>query len=123
MKCAKCSADMEKTTIAGQEIDRCTSCKGIWLDLAEHTELKGRAREFDIGDGNIGSQFNKIDRINCPVCANTPLTRMVDNDQPHIWFESCSSCGGRFFDAGEFRDISESTLMDWLKKFTAQERK
>jgi transposase-like protein len=33
------------------------------------------------------------------------MIRIVDVDQPHIWFEHCTVCGGSFFDAGEFRDF------------------
>lgn len=123
VNCAKCGSMMEKVAVDGHEIDRCINCRGIWLDCAEHVELKSHAQEIDTGAAATGAKFNAVDRINCPVCPNTPLTRMVDIDQPHIWFENCSSCGGRFFDAGEFNDISEQTLSDWLKSFTAPERK
>jgi Zn-finger nucleic acid-binding protein len=80
------------------------------------------ASQLDIGSEATGREFNKVDRISCPVCANTPLTRMVDNDQPHIWFEACPSCNGRFFDAGEFKDLSERSLSDFLKRFSFKDR-
>ncbi|WP_211369490.1 hypothetical protein [Pseudoxanthomonas kalamensis] len=47
---------------------------------------------------------------------------MVDPQQPHIWFESCKYCYGRFYDAGEFRDYAEHDLADWIKSWKAPER-
>ena len=44
-----------------------------------------------------------------------PYGRMADRRQPHIWYESCKVCYGVFFDAGEFTDFKEETLLDWFK--------
>ncbi len=123
MKCPKCQAEMEKVSVNSVEIDRCTSCQGIWFDMLEDHQLLAKAAEIDIGDASVGAQYNLIDRIRCPVCPNTPMIRMVDNHQPHIRFESCPSCYGRFFDAGEFRDLAEFSLSDLVKDFMAQERR
>jgi Zn-finger nucleic acid-binding protein len=114
---------MERVITEGGEVDRCTSCKGIWFDILEYEDLQKYAKAIDVGSEETGMKYNKTDRINCPVCPNTPLVRMVDNDQPHIWFESCSTCHGRFFDAGEFRDLSEKTISDFIKRFSVKERK
>ena len=50
------------------------------------------------------------------------MLRMVDPRQPHIWFESCPVCHGRFYDAGEYRDFAEFTLGDLIRRFTAPAR-
>jgi len=123
MKCPKCKSAMEQVNTPFADIERCTSCKGLWLDDFEHEELKQIAEGVDIGDAEVGKSFNKIDKIDCPVCANSRLIRMVDNAQPHIWFESCPTCYGRFYDAGELVDLSELTLTDFVKKLFSTERK
>jgi len=51
------------------------------------------------------------------------MIRMVDNKQPHIWYESCTICNGVFFDAGEFKDYKEHTFADFIKSFQKKERK
>jgi Zn-finger nucleic acid-binding protein len=51
------------------------------------------------------------------------MVKMVDHKQPHIWYETCHSCFGVFFDAGEFRDFKEETLADYFKDLFAKERK
>jgi Zn-finger nucleic acid-binding protein len=122
MKCPKCASAMDALTIQGQDVYRCTACKGLWLGYEQRKALGAVAQEFDTGSEAVGAEFNAVDRIHCPVCPNTPLTRMVDNDQPHIWYEKCPSCMGSFFDAGEFRDLSESSLSDFFKRFKTQAR-
>jgi Zn-finger nucleic acid-binding protein len=122
LQCPKCQSPMERVALAQGEIDRCTQCQGLWFDLLEEEDFRAVAAEVDIGDAEKGARFNAIDRIQCPVCPDSPLIRMVDNAQPHIWFESCTTCYGRFLDAGEFRDYAETTLADWFKRFSTPAR-
>ena len=115
---------MVKVTFADVEVDRCTCCQGIFFDEFEKAQLqkmKG-ADAIDIGDAKVGRQFNKVDRINCPRCSSR-MIRMVDLDQPHIWFEHCTVCGGSFFDAGEFKDLKHHTILDFFRDLTVKERK
>ena len=124
MNCPKCSATMEKVQYESIEVDRCTDCKGIWFDMLEHEHLKALegSEEIDIGDPEVGKQTNIVDQITCPVCG-TRMIRMVDGRQPHIWFESCTVCYGVFFDAGEFRDYKQETILDFFKDLFSQQRK
>ena len=122
MQCPKCEGAMEKVATHEGVADRCLQCRGIWFDMLEHEDMKASARVVDIGDAELGRHYNEVDRIACPVCIATPMLRMVDPQQPHIWFESCPVCYGRFYDAGEFRDFSERTLGDLLRRFRLRER-
>ena len=122
MQCPKCKSNMEKVPTQDGVIDRCVSCKGLWFDMLEHEDLKSYANMLDIGSPEVGETHNKIDRVNCPVCPNSPMTRMVDPGQPHIWFEGCPNCFGSFFDAGEFRDLSKFTFSDFIKRFSLTAR-
>jgi Zn-finger nucleic acid-binding protein len=107
---------MDRVTHAGVEVDRCVRCKGIWFDNMEEERLKKIAGSevIDTGDPEMGKRYNEVDRIDCPI-DHTPMVRMVDARQSHIWYESCPVCYGTFFDAGEFRDYKEETLMDMVK--------
>lgn len=115
---------MESLTYATVEVDRCTECRGLWFDMLEKEELKSMqgSESIDAGDPQVGKQFNHIDRIECPKC-RTMMIRMVDLEQPHIWYESCPVCYGSFFDAGEFKDYKEETLTDSIKRLFVRERK
>ena len=123
MKCPKCLNEMQKITYEDIEVDRCTNCKGLWFDILEKDDLlKVKGSEvIDTGDADAGKEYNRIDHYDCPNC-NVEMIRMVDNKQPHIWFESCPQCYGMFLDAGEFRDLKEHTIVDWFRDLFTKER-
>lgn len=123
MKCPKCQAEMKKIELEGVEVDRCTGCYGIWFDFQEQQQLKAApgAQRIDSGDAAVGEKMNLIDIINCPRDGSR-LTRMVDRQQPHLWYEACPVCYGVFFDAGEFRDYSTRTLIESIRDLFPRER-
>lgn len=122
MKCPKCDSEFEQLQTPLGDVERCLGCKGLWLDMLQDEDLKSIAAGIDTGDPEVGKRYNTVDDINCPVCPNSRMLKMVDAQQPHIWFESCPTCFGRFYDAGEFTDLSEHTLGDFLKRLTAKAR-
>lgn len=123
MKCPKCEEAMETVEYAAIEIDRCIGCKGIWFDMLEHEHLKAieGSESIDIGSAAEGEKYRAMHRIDCPVC-HTRMIAMVDRDQPHIWYEACTVCYGVFFDAGEFADFKEKTVVDFFRGLFAKER-
>lgn len=123
MKCPKCAEALEVVEYASIQVDRCTGCKGIWFDMLEHEHLKTieGSESIDIGDEQVGRKYRDMTRVPCPVC-KTDMIRMVDREQPHIWYEACTTCYGVFFDAGEFRDYKERTVMDFFRDLFAGER-
>ncbi len=124
MNCPKCNEPMATVTYEDIEVDRCTGCRGIWFDMleADHLkEMKG-SEALDDGDPAVGRKFNEVDRIDCPRC-EVEMLRMVDSRQRHIWLEACPVCYGIFFDAGEFRDFKEETVLDFLRDLWAKERR
>ena len=123
MLCPKCQNKMEQVETPFGEVERCTSCKGLWVDAFEQEEMVQIAKGIDVGSSEIGKENNQIGKIKCPCCPNSQMLRMVDAKQPHIWYESCPTCYGRYFDAGELTDLSEKTLSDFLKKFTLKDTK
>ena len=116
MKCPKCESAMEKVSYSGIEVDRCTKCKGIWFDLLEHEDLKKieGSESIDIGDEQVGEKYDKMRKIDCPIC-HTNMIPMVDKEQYHIKYEACTICYGVFFDAGEFKDFKEKTVLESFK--------
>jgi PAT family beta-lactamase induction signal transducer AmpG len=124
MRCPKCRADMEPINYEGTEIDRCTICNGIWFDAGEIDILKNKqaAKAIDIGDEKVGKQANTMDNYQCPRCSGA-MVRVVDPQQTHIWYETCSSCNGSYLDAGELKDLANVTISDFFKDLTAPERR
>ncbi len=79
------------------------------------------AAAIDTGRASDGKRYNAIDEYRCPRCGGD-MTQCVDPTQRHIWYETCVECGGSFFDAGEFRDLSSLTISDLFKRWTSRKR-
>ncbi len=124
MRCPKCTAGMETVSFEGIEVERCVACHGLWFDILEHEDLRRIDGSEAIDDGlpEVGRAFDVDPTLQCPACGGA-MVRMVDCRQPHLWFESCSSCYGVFFDAGEFRDFKRETWIDRLKDLWRGERR
>ena len=124
MRCPKCRSDMEQVEYEGTEVDRCETCKGIWFDAGEIELLRDKraAAAIDTGDAKVGKKSNALDQYPCPRCSGS-MVRVVDPQQPHIWFEVCGLCHGSFLDAGELRDLSTVSLADFFRDLVAPERK
>ncbi len=43
------------------------------------------------------------------------MIRMSDPGQKHVHYESCTICGGVFFDAGELTELSKVSLAQRLR--------
>jgi Zn-finger nucleic acid-binding protein len=116
MNCPKCGAVMKVVNWNDVEVDRCTDCHGLWFDLLEHEDLKKMpgAEALDDGDASIGKRHDANRKIDCPKCG-VPMIAMTDPEQRHIRFEACMTCSGVFFDAGEFRDFKEKTIVDFFR--------
>jgi len=123
MKCPKCDSDFESVTYKEIQVDRCTGCYGLWFDMLEMDDLKkiAGAGSIDIGDKKVGDVHDQNRKIDCPKC-HVPMIEMIDKDQFHIRFECCSSCYGTYFDAGEFRDLKEHTVMERFKQMISTVR-
>lgn len=120
MRCPKCDSEMERVVHEEIEVDRCTLCFGLWFDALEKDDLvrlKG-AKAIDIGSAARGKRYSDLRKVDCPNC-HVPMLEMVDMQQDRIEYESCPTCFGTFFDAGEFRDLQEFTV---LERFTSMLR-
>lgn len=116
MKCPKCQGEFEKISFSNIEVERCTSCLGLWFDMLEKEDLMKieGSEAIDIGDEQVSSRNSQVRDIDCPSCGQAMIP-MVDKTQFHIKYEACPTCYGTFFDAGEFRDLKEFTV---LERFT-----
>jgi|TARA_B100001013_G_C24599067_1_gene437988 Zn-finger nucleic acid-binding protein len=93
-------------------IDKCSGCKGLWLDNGEGEQLKGDwMSDFaDSGDPEVGKTYDKVRDIRCPRCGE-PMQKLNDTKQTHLAYEACEQ-HGMFMDAGEFTDYKYETLLD-----------
>jgi Zn-finger nucleic acid-binding protein len=115
MQCPKCSGTFGTVNVGDIEVDRCGGCHGLWFDMLEHEDLAHTrgGSAVDTGDAATGRAHDGQRDIRCPRC-HVAMLSMVASGQYHIHYESCPSCHGTFFDAGEFRDLSRQTLGERL---------
>ena len=113
MHCPKCDSEMERVVVEDIEVDRCKLCKGLWFDMLEKEDLVSieGSESIDIGNTALGERYDSLQRVDCPKC-HVEMLPMVDKDQTHIHYESCPTCFGTFFDAGEFRDLKTFTVVE-----------
>ena len=115
MNCPKCHSKFETITYADIQVERCLGCQGLWFDMLEKEDLvkiEG-SESIDIGNDQVGEEYSNLRNIKCPHCT-VKMIPMVDKDQHDIKYESCTVCYGTFFDAGEFRDLKERSV---IKRF------
>jgi Zn-finger nucleic acid-binding protein len=99
------------------EVARCDVCAGLWCkpDALDKMRAVWMAEAvLDTGDPAVGRRLDKVDDIDCPE-GHGPLEKCDDDEQEHIWYERCSTCGGMFLDAGELTDLKYDTFYDWFK--------
>ena len=118
---------MEQVVYGGITVDRCVVCHGIWFDFREELKLKemrgSQKIESSKPAASVQVKHNAMPHVSCPRCEGfIEMTRLVVPDQPHIWYESCPSCRGVYFDAGEFADYRLKTPLDTLKAIFARTR-
>ena len=113
MPCPKCKGTLQTQTFGEIEFERCNECMGLWFDMLEKEDLVALSgsESIDIGSDSIGRQYTDVRDVSCPKCEQ-PMIPMIDKDQYHIRYESCPTCYGTFFDAGEFRDLKEHTVLE-----------
>lgn len=118
MKCPKCDGEFERSQYGAKIIvQRCQGCGGI---LTDPKTLEFMRKEWmaevmiDRGKTSVGRQMNKLDQVPCPSCSK-PMGKIFDDEQPHVWLESCKDCDLLFLDAGELTDLSKLTLFDKVR--------
>lgn len=124
MRCPKCHAAMHLLAEVDEPVHRCDGCQGMWFGILAHEHLRGEAERIDLVEPPppaIDAAFDPSApaplALLCPACEHYPLILMVDGRQPHIHFESCKFCYGRFYDAGEFRDFADEDDVGGVRGF------
>jgi Zn-finger nucleic acid-binding protein len=69
MECPKCQARMEVVRFEDIEVDRCVRCGGLWFDVLEDEELRGRAgsEAIDTGPTWQAAMHDVQGKVFCPI--------------------------------------------------------
>ena len=125
MLCPKCNGELEAKEHQHIHVDRCNKCCGLLMEahMLSETFAEWMAESFlDVGAPALGKKYDKIDDIDCPICA-VAMEKIEDPVQTHIWMEACPSCNRVFLDAGELTDLKYETFSDKFKGLLKGKRK
>ncbi|NQV30433.1 MAG: zf-TFIIB domain-containing protein [Candidatus Marinimicrobia bacterium] len=107
---------MKTLEYKGIQINRCSSCYGLWFDKFELKDLQKLAGSevVDMGDVDVGEEQNKNTRPKCPKCQKIMMPEIGNGRNP-IQFERCTQCSGVYLDAGEFREFKKLSIIEYIK--------
>ncbi len=119
MQCPNCSdVELEEQTVDGVGIDRCPTCRGIWLDMLELERLLESApRDLLREDRAAAAERDTTAeeaRRPCPKCRGGYLIKLNSRHRPGTIVDSCTVCHGTWLEAGELSRLSSRGLTGWL---------
>ncbi len=104
MNCPGCGSKLEKKSYRGIEVDRCSGCNGIWLDIYELDDLEDQAFDVDDLKGELAHSTTPSER-KCPHCASSLETFRYGGYDLEL--ELCENEHGYWLDAGEEARVLE----------------
>lgn len=108
---------MHKFRVGEVVIDRCPACRGFWVDRPELEAIlvqENAAKRLDEHARPDPDHALHSAPYKCPR-DRSDLIELLHIEQRHIHYESCTVCGGMFFDAQELTDLTENTLGERLR--------
>lgn len=115
--CPVCQAPLAPVTLHRQDLDRCPSCRGLFLDRGELgaiITMVAIAREVVLEEPDIDTvpDLERQREIRCPADG----TRMHPVDAAGIILDACPDCGGIWLDSGEIAalKLAENNIRDNL---------
>lgn len=107
--CLRCKTATRKELCYGVLIDKCPSCKGIWIDSGEELEALKRNKAIPIKylmavmEKELHNERRSLilHPNLCPKCSNV----VIYFSQNGIHLDKCKTCGCIFFDADELEEF------------------
>lgn len=106
MNCPKCKTTvLELAQVAGVELDRCPTCRGIWSDRGELSALLELPADQwkRLARGKADDQRNRMAAC-CPR-DGANLVRVASADNRSVVIDICLQCQGIWLDGGELAQL------------------
>ena len=104
MDCPRCGNQLRVEQHRGIEVDRCTSCKGVWLDYGELDELEDTV--FDQDELKGTTMYRPLQgELLCPKCQR-PMTAFLYRAYD-LELDYCQGEHGVWLDHGEEERVRE----------------
>lgn len=105
-KCPKCKIDLEPQNLIGVDFESCPKCSGVWLDKGELKAVT-RSRKGLTLEVTVSAQ-GRTEYL-CPCCH--PPSLLFEGEHSlsgDFLLDICQSCGGLWFDRGEFPTLLQN---------------
>lgn len=113
MDCPVCKNAMITLELNDVEIDYCSDCSGIWLDVGELELLLDNPQEATqlLNSFKIDSSYAEKPR-KCPICLKKMQKIIVGQTVPILLVDKCRKGHGLWFDKGELDEIFSRAQLD-----------
>ena len=114
MKCPICSIALSPKNYAGQTVDVCETCRGLWCDSGELGAVVNALISLNkVPDGKGGTftaarqhEDNDLQAKPCPCCEETTVSFNFAYDS-NIFLNRCKACDGVWLDGGELQRVAQ----------------
>ncbi len=115
-RCGKCGGAFSALLLEGLVVDRCTACRGLWLDRAEIDRILGRLEAVEPTGPDEAFRPAPLDALHgsCPTCRVGLTAHAVPGHPASL--EVCPRCLGVWFDRGEIRLLAAVEVVAWLRE-------
>lgn len=104
MQCPRDQSPLERFTLSGVELDRCTACAGIWLDRGEFEHVRKSPPQKAVLDAirkaAAGAAPVQEGLLSCPRCGGR-MSRQSFSLTAQVMIDRCQKCLGYWLDRGE----------------------
>jgi Zn-finger nucleic acid-binding protein len=97
-RCPKCQAKLWHIDRAGNLVEVCSGCRGMWFDGGELTVLLGVYRRLESGSGTETA----FDCLRCGAKLHE-----LPYPKTNVAIDVCTDCKGVWLDRGEFEELEE----------------
>lgn len=110
LSCPKCKNQLSPLTQeADLIVDRCETCKGVWMDKGELERISGSDLSEEIY--NHGPFAGKT----CPKC-QVKMREVVIPTKSKLIIDVCGQCSGLWFDARELAQVQNFLRVERIRQ-------
>lgn len=102
MNCPTCKKTLTLASLDGLTVERCESCRGQWLSVAEFGALVRRAEPKSKASGGVSNPVE----LACPKCRKpmVPFNYAYDSG---VFINRCHNCDGIWLASGQLERIAQ----------------
>jgi Zn-finger nucleic acid-binding protein len=116
MQCVKCDGQLQRVTLGEIEVDKCSSCSGIWFDVGKLDKILESSLIESLKNEVDNNQGQDAQKGKCPRCGGTSnMVQVTSLKKSDVHIDTCSVCYGQWLDGGELEELSGQGFISKIK--------